>query len=432
MDGERTKKDIIVIEDLNSYLSAVSGIRKRIKESEGEDLDSQRFFFRGQANRDWDILPGIFRDNFLSLEAELIKEANLRNPSDFRMLNNFEKLAKLQHYGLPTRLLDVTSNPLVALYFACQPETALEEIDGNEESVEKDGIVFFQRTYGKGCTDLAISVISYLSTLEIDGDMTLEKILEMLTENGIYTANMAKSCRDGGYKSLIDILQDNYFVVPNLNNERLIRQSGAFLLAGQYNIILNSNNRGNSVVQPARGLLRSEFAQQCFIIPADKKEEVLEELDFCNINEGSLFPELEHQMIYIKQIQANKPRPFAGLFSKVDMANGDSDKVTVFPDIEISEDDLDNIIDGVLKTSVKKIMVDECKIAIKDNLSIDWYKKESVVSRIRVALTDAISQYKIYNRGESKILAVKIVEKIIVKMMQRSEQIGEQNSKLVV
>lgn len=171
------------------------------------------------------------------------------------------------------------------------------EGDGFEEDIDE---------YCKGYDDLEVRTLSYLANREIYGDFTLEQLLSELQERYIYTQKTADECRKGNYKSLISIIQSNCFVISNLNNERLIRQSGAFLLCGQCNITLNQSDPGKSVIQKASGSVVSEFEEGVFRIPADQKEAILEELDFYNINEGALFPELEHQMTYIKKLQSNK------------------------------------------------------------------------------------------------------------------------------
>ena len=85
------------------------------------------FYFRGESNTEWDLTPSVMRrlqgkrKSLRDMEEKMLVDLRTRRAEDFAEANSaLEQMVIARHHGLPTRLLDVTHNPLVALFNATE------------------------------------------------------------------------------------------------------------------------------------------------------------------------------------------------------------------------------------------------------------------------------------------------------------------------
>lgn len=404
----------IEIKDVSTYLNYIKDIRNQ----SDYKSSSAQMFFRGQEDSSWQVEPSIYRNNMLSIEHLLIQKLLQRNPFEFKNMNDtFEVMTKLQHYGMCTRLLDVTTNPLVALYFACQKcktdnQSNLQNTSETETEEDKKGLVLFRQSYAITPDDINVRLISALTKMDLYKDNDLLSICEKLYLERIIDKSKKEKFQDEEFEKFIQIIQKNYFVSPDFSNERLIKQSGAFMLPGSFFINFD-NDKKKSLITKAKQNLREEFDKTQFVINEEGKDEILTELDFYNINESTLFPELEHQLSYIKHINSQHAREVAYFVKLSDLEN---EMLTDLKDID--ENSAEKIIDMLLNAKLKEYGFDDEHISriihiLENNYVVDWYKKEQVLSKIRIEWTDIVSDGLHISKNEAKSYAKQILDIVL-------------------
>lgn len=255
-----------------------------------------QIYYRGESSEKWRTLPSVLRENaYNPRESFYYHEIQVRSPKDFENQTHLNKLATMQHYGAPTRLLDLTSNSLNALYFACADEKQMS-VDGK---VSLFPVMPGSISYADSDRALILSCLPTLTSLE------KISILDDINKCRIDTYNDDCECpclnklfleicsEKSSFQRRIKFgdLLTPLLVQPNMINPRIMNQQGVFLLSG---ITFNDDDAENKI--------KAHMSQTHITIPANRKASILKELDSIGVNQATIYPNLDKIAGYLKSL----------------------------------------------------------------------------------------------------------------------------------
>ena len=289
-----------------SAINSISNLLEECKNNRSNKF-GHVLYFRGESktkdeNGEWVLNPSIMRKPELrSNERNMLVELMARRPEDFEGTTSaLSQWVIAQHHGLKTRLLDITQNPLVALF-------------NMVENMSSDGrlhVFAVPRSLIKSFTSDTIRVIANFAKLSRAeqnqllgcGDWTTGCEFSTTEEKiGTYSHTMAR---------LYDLIRQEkaYFeekidprdffkvfvVEPQQSFARIRAQSGAFLISAFHDRF----ERGKILEQNSNIPVYGHFV---YCVPAEAKEQIAEELRNLSIKRETLYPGLDETAISVMQ-----------------------------------------------------------------------------------------------------------------------------------
>jgi hypothetical protein len=257
--------------------------------------------FRGQPDYAWANVAGIFRPDLKELlqnEKRAVRDLISVQPHEFASDETmFDRLVRMQHFGLPTRLLDVSLNALVALYVATDP--------GPDSGKSSDGMVTafaIPPEREKYFDSDSVSCLANLANMTSEEKDEIYQLRKSLKGDISSAGNIKKFNKKDVIKRLHQFIRSEkpyflpiidpmdlfkpYYVHPKMSNRRILAQSGAFILYG--------------INPPKKMYFPNPIEETQFIVPQSEKVRIRHALENLGINESRLFPEIDKAATRIK------------------------------------------------------------------------------------------------------------------------------------
>ena len=294
-----------VIKTVGAFIDRVQNIAEQY-ENPPDRLADEGFtlYFRGEHSSGWQLRPSLMRSNpktevsIAQYEGNMLLELISRRPSDFNGLSSaLAEWVLGQHHGLKTRFLDVTKNPLVALFNAC-----CQDCENGEDHPVKAGrlhIFAVPQSLIKPFNSAEVSVIANFAKLNRDDqDLILGKPyqgfylclsdLQRYYRNAVERLQVMIRAEKPYFTGEINLsdFYKAYVVEPQQSAERIRSQSSSFLVSAFHERFEKAQIQDVNETIPV-------YDHYELFVPDDSKSQIMKYLRLLNITQETLFPGLD-------------------------------------------------------------------------------------------------------------------------------------------